>query len=137
MAQDQDWKTIVFRKQINIVNVNPVEKEKVQIQNNINRQKNKILHAPTSQQIWKVEQKIDDEHSSSPIKLVPKDVAQTIMKARVANKMTQASLAKKLNLQERIIKDIESGKAVYNKNLIAQVKKALNLNKIHERSLSF
>lgn len=65
---------------------------------------------------------------SIKIKKISKEVAQSILEARIAKKLTRKQLANQLNLKEYMIEDIETMKAVYNGDLIAKIKNHLQLN---------
>ena len=71
--------------------------------------------------------KLDENDEVVSIKKVPKDIAQLIINARVAKKLTRKDLANNLSLQETIIADIETCKAIYDGNLIAKIKKYLGV----------
>ncbi len=61
------------------------------------------------------------------IKYVPSNVSQLIINARNTNKLTRKQLATNLNFREDFIADIENGKAIYNANIISQIKKYLGV----------
>jgi len=69
--------------------------------------------------------KLDENDEIISIKKVPKEISQLITNARIAKKLTRKDLANNLNLQECVITEIETGKAIYDGNLIAKIKKYL------------
>ena len=71
--------------------------------------------------------KLDENEEVISIKMVPKEIAQLIINARVSKKLTRKELANNLNLQESIITDIETCKAIYDGNLIVKIKKKLGV----------
>ena len=54
------------------------------------------------------------------------DIQQSIQKARLAVKMSQKDLAKKLNVNVDVIINYENGKAIPNNEFIAKIEKILN-----------
>lgn len=76
---------------------------------------------------WKVEKQVDSD-SGKPLNYVSSDVARSLIAGRTAAKLTQKQLAQRLNIPEKEIKDIESGKAVENKSLLSRIKRALNIS---------
>jgi ribosome-binding protein aMBF1 (putative translation factor) len=68
-----------------------------------------------------------DEDGEIKIKTVPREIATLITQARIAKKLTRKQLANNLNLKEDVIADIETFKAIYDGNLIAKIKKHLNI----------
>ena len=61
------------------------------------------------------------------LKYVPKDICNSIIQARCAKKLTRDDLAKQLNMKVDVIANIELGKALYDGNTIAKIKKTLNI----------
>jgi ribosome-binding protein aMBF1 (putative translation factor) len=61
------------------------------------------------------------------LKYVPKDICNLIIQARCAKKLTRDALAKQLNMRIDVLANIESGKAIYDGNTIAKIKKGLNI----------
>ena len=96
---DQDWKTIVLH--------NP---KKIQEKVSVNTPKIPV----NFEEITKV-------------KYVSKEISQLIIDGRTAKKITRKQLANQLNLKEDIIAAIETGKAVYDGNQIAKIKKHLGV----------
>lgn len=75
---------------------------------------------------WKVEQQVDSDNGK-PLNYVGTDTARSIVGGRTAAKLTQKQLAQRLNVPEKDIKDIEAGKALENRALLARIKRALNM----------
>ena len=70
---------------------------------------------------------LDENEEVVKIKTVPREISNLIVNARVTKKLTRKQLANQLNLKEDIIADIESGKAIYDGNQIAKIKKFLGV----------
>ena len=60
-------------------------------------------------------------------KTVPKEIATQIQQARVEKKVTQEQLAKKVQENVRVIKDLESATGVYDPKVVEKIEKALNV----------
>tara|TARA_B110000971_G_C20000826_1_gene496740 strand:+ start:1617 stop:1934 length:318 start_codon:yes stop_codon:yes gene_type:complete len=71
--------------------------------------------------------KLDENDEVIKIKTVPKDTSTMITNARNLRKLTRKDLANKLNLKEDIITNIETGKAIYDGNQIAKIKRFLGI----------
>ena len=71
--------------------------------------------------------KLDENDEVREIKLVPKEIGNEITQARNLKHMTQKKLALELNLKTDVISNIESGKAIYNKEQIARIRRKLGL----------
>jgi ribosome-binding protein aMBF1 (putative translation factor) len=97
------------------------EKQVNQIKNI--QEKSKISHLSSGVKI-KV-----DESGEEVIKInkVTKEISNLIISARLLKKLTRKQLANNLNLKEDIIVDIENGKAIYDGNIIAKIKKYLGV----------
>jgi len=65
---------------------------------------------------------------SDRLKLVSKEMAQAIMLARCAQKLTQVQLTQLANLPQGTVQDIESGKAIYNDSIVNKVAKILRIS---------
>lgn len=89
----------------------------------IRRSNNKITKKMEEDIYAKVKFELEDVK----IKYVPSNVSQLIISGRNANKLTRKQLAMNLNLKEDVIADIENGKAIYNGNVIARIKKYLGV----------
>lgn len=97
MQSGQDWTPVVLRK------TKVTEK--------------KQYHAPTK------DVGIDERR----IKLYSKELADAVMKCRLDKKMTQADLAKKCNVLQKEINELEAHKGVYNPDLTNKVLRVLGL----------
>lgn len=84
------------------------------------------ISSTTSKPVWKIEKQVDSDQGK-PLNLVSSDVAKAIIGGRIAMKLTQKYLAQRLNLPEKEIKEIEAGKAVENKAVIAKIKRLLGI----------
>lgn len=71
--------------------------------------------------------KLNENDEVTSIKYVPKDIAQLIVNARCAKKMSRKDLAHNMSIKEDIIADIETGKAIYNGDQIAKIKRYLGV----------
>lgn len=125
MYGHQDWNTVILNKS-KPQPKQPVVDHSAAPVTNINKQRNNQLQSASSRPAWKIEQKADDP-DQKPVDYVSKDMAKAIVQARVGAKMKQKDLAVKLNMSEREIQDIETGKAVENKAVLAKIKRALNI----------
>lgn len=110
----QDWKTVVMKpaKAATQIQVQPKEQ-----------------NATTTlggKPAWKIEKQVDSD-VGKPVNYVSAETARAIIGGRTAAKLTQKQLAQRLNIPEKDIKDIESGKAVENKGLVARIKRVLNM----------
>lgn len=110
--QHQDWKSVVLK------NINAVPK---------NAPKNIVKKEDLPRSNVNSSVKLYENDEVLKIKYVPKDISQLIINGRVTMKLTRKDLANKLNLKEDIITNIETGKAIYDGNQIARIKKLLNL----------
>ena len=63
------------------------------------------------------------------LKYIDKELSKEIVNARVAKKLNRKQLAKNMNIQENIVADFETGKALHNPQLISKFKSYLGLNK--------
>ena len=109
--EHQDWKTIVL-KNPNIVK---------------NQPKNIVKKTDLPKSTVNSSIKLNENDEVTQIKYVPKDISKLIIQGRITKKLTRKDLANSLNLKEDIITDIENGKAIYDGNLIAKIKKILNV----------
>lgn len=114
----QDWETVTFKKKHNHVkqNVN------LALQNNMAVE---TIRKPVHNNI--ATRKLENETEDFHVKRVPISVGKDIEKARVAKKLTQDALAKSLNLNARVINDIEKGNAVYDGQLLSKIKRFLGI----------
>ena len=79
----------------------------------------------SSKPAWKIEQNCENGEKLARIE---RDVAKLIVAARVAKGLSQSQLANALSMQPRVIQDVESGKAIDNRNLLAKIKRHLGIS---------
>jgi ribosome-binding protein aMBF1 (putative translation factor) len=53
---------------------------------------------------------------------------QTMIQARVALKLSQSDLAKRLNIQPKIINELESGKTIAEKSVLQKIQRVLGVS---------
>lgn len=75
---------------------------------------------------YKIEQQVDGD-SGKPLNYVSKEDAQKVVAGRVAMKLSQKDLAMRLNMQVKDIQDIESGRAIENKQVLGKIKRLLGI----------
>ena len=75
-------------------------------------------------QVSNVVKLLDEE---ADFKTVPKEIATQVQQARTEKKMTQEELAKKVQENVRVIKDLESATGVYDPKVVVKIEKALNV----------
>lgn len=107
----QDWKTLVVRKS------NKKEDE--------NKKPSKKLDN-TTQKLMKVERKADNDELKHDTYTKEFRIAMVQKRTTTLN-MTQKQLATRLNMPEKTIKDIESGKAIYNAGHYNRIKRVLKI----------
>lgn len=111
--QHQDWETVIINK--------------TKPKQNVTERKTTTVTTTASQKpAWKIEKMVDSDEGK-PINLISSDASRAIIAGRVAAKLTQKQLAQQLNISEKEIKDIESGKAVENRLLLSKIKRRLNI----------
>lgn len=114
----QDWETVVFRK------------AKKDNQGNASDSASSSASQAASQAstagrpAWKVEKIVDE---GGKLGRVPRETAQAIVAGRVAKRLTQETLAAALRMQARDIKDIESGRAIENRQVLAKIRAYLGI----------
>lgn len=69
--------------------------------------------------------KLNENDEVTNIKYVPPDIAKFITSKRIEKKYTRKYLGMQVKVKESVIADIENGKAIYNGELIAKIKKVL------------
>jgi ribosome-binding protein aMBF1 (putative translation factor) len=99
----QDWEPVVFKK-----------KDK--------KQSSQQFNLPGTKKLRELE-----EDDVPKVQYVSKEQAQTIIEARNAKKITQNDLAKLCNLNVSIIKDFESQKVPFNKQLYSRLLNILGI----------
>lgn len=106
----QDWKTIVVK----------TNKKKDE-----NKKPSKKMD-DTTQKLMKVERKADNDELKHDVYSKRFRLAMVDKRTKTLN-MTQKQLATRLNMQEKTIKDIESGKAIYNAGHYNHIKRVLKI----------
>ena len=109
MPSNQDWTPVILTK----------NKPKVQPRNMVSR--DTLPKITTSSSV-----KLNENDEVTNIKYVSKDISQLIINGRINKKYTRQQLGGLVNVKESVIADIENGKAIYDGNLIAKIKKILN-----------
>lgn len=99
--EHQDWKPVVLKKDNPKVHVQHVAGFKKQIA---------ILS--------------DDPE---PPKILGREAGQQILHARTSKKLTQAELAKQLNIQANVIRDYETGNVVPDRKILNLISKKLQI----------
>ena len=61
------------------------------------------------------------------IKTVPKEIATQVQQARNEHKLTQEQLAKKIQENLSVVKDLESASGPYNPKVVEKIERALNV----------
>jgi len=107
----QDWKTLVVKKS------NKKEDE--------NKKPSKKMD-DTTQKLMKVERKADNDELKHDTYTKEFRLAMVQKRTKTLN-MTQKQLATRLNMPEKTIKDIESGKAIYNAGHYNKIKRVLKI----------
>ena len=113
MSFYQDWEPVVFRKPKPVVHV--VQRDSLAEQRNALR-------------------KIENEEK----KFAKLDLSmrQKLTQARIAHKLSQTDLAKKINMRPQIIQELESGKCIPDseKSVLNKLQKGLNVSLHFERT---
>jgi ribosome-binding protein aMBF1 (putative translation factor) len=111
----QDWKTIVLRQ--GGATTKPPRSSGPPPQA-------ATVASTTGTPAWKVEQRADAE-TGKPISYVTKTDACSIVKRRVAMKLSQRDLAMRINVDVKEIQAIEACRAVENRGLLAKIRRAM------------
>ena len=106
----QDWKTIVVK----------TNKKKDE-----NKKSTKKID-DTTQKLMKIENKADNDELKHDVYTKEFRIAMVQKRTQTLN-MTQKQLATRLNMPEKTIKDIESGKAIYNAGHYNKIKRLLKI----------
>ena len=106
----QDWKTLIVKT---------------------SKKKDNIVHPTkkldnTTQKLMKVENKADNDELKHDIYSKKFRLAMVEKRTKTLN-MTQKQLANRLNMPEKTIKEIESGKAIYNAGHYNRIKRVLKI----------
>jgi len=119
MSEHQDWKPIVLNK----------KSEKFSVTKSSNKSKEISHNSATNKQKQQIDNysKIDKAENAEKIKTVPLDISREIQQARNAKGMTQKELATKINEQQRVISDYESGRAIPNNQILGNLERVLGI----------
>jgi len=114
----QDWDPVYIgaNKYINDKNNESDQKVKGELPKSVFSKENKI------------DKKIEEgnlKHEKTPIEL-----GKLIQQKRLERNITQKDLAKKINVQVKIINEIECGKGKHNPQIISKIKRIFNISKI-------
>ena len=107
----QDWNVVILRGKNNLPKTNEIIKKPI---NNVNKS------------AYKIE---EDAENLKDHKLYGKEYGMRVAKGRLDKKLTQIELAKKINVQPDIIKNIENGTGIVNGKHIDLIYKLLNVKK--------
>ena len=105
----QDWKTIIVHKP----------------KSNSDNKTNVTRKTPTQQKLRSIEKKAENDELKH--KQVTVEMRKTIQQARTSKGFTQKELAQKCGFTQKILNEIESGKAIYNANHMNKIKKQLGV----------
>ena len=117
----QDWQEIVFKKKTNAA---AVKRDK---NSSCIGKASETISTLSSKPAWVIERDVDAVDTGKPLAFVSKDAAQRIIVGRIAKKLCQKDLARHMNMQPKEIQEIESGKAVENKQVISRIKRFLGV----------
>ena len=93
------------------------------------RSKAAVKAATTKPQIQGKPAQIKNLESDTPtIRYIDRELSQQIVNARVAKKLNRKQLAQGLMIQESVVADYETGKAIYNGQMINRFKNFLGIN---------
>jgi ribosome-binding protein aMBF1 (putative translation factor) len=106
----QDWNTVVFKKRA------PVK----HVAQNAPATMSSVANKPA----FKIEKQVDSD-SGKPVTYVSSQDAQEIIKLRTSRGLTQDQLAVAINFPRQKINEIESRKAIENKNDLIKIKRYL------------
>lgn len=105
----QDWETVVFKKRPDAAQRKAHQPPAPPA----------TMSSVTNRPAWKIEQTVDN---GERLPMVSSEDAKAIVAARVHAKLTRAQLAQRLNLQVKVIDEIETCKAYENKALVKRIK---------------
>jgi len=113
MSFHQDWEPVVFRKPKPVVQV--------------------VHRDPFAEQRNALRKLENEEKKGAKLAL---DMRQKLTQARLAYKLTQSELAKKINMRPQIIQELENGKCIPDneKSVLNKLQKVLNVSLHFERS---
>ena len=80
--------------------------------------------------LTKKERELVDATDAKSVTLLPRNIVAQLVAARVANKLTQQQVAKNLNIDPKIIKDIETFKYKNDMALAQRIARSLGVMKL-------
>ena len=98
--------------------------------NNNNKNKNEVKDGNRKKQyVPDKSKKMDEKIEKGEMKhrKIDIELSRTIQKARLSRNLTQKQLAKQLSLPDKLINEIETGKAIYNGQQIMKIKRFLKI----------
>jgi ribosome-binding protein aMBF1 (putative translation factor) len=98
--------------------------EPITIKKNTNKDTTQKKHHPQG-----TGQKINDDDEVPKVRFIDKDFSNQVEKARLAKGWTHKQLAQNMMIAETIVTEVETGKAVYNGNIVNKFKTYLGINK--------
>ncbi len=128
---DQDWTTVTFTKTAKekttsaLANPRAVAQAKasgmVSTERRVGAAENKSAHSSTGVGMRRLEESTEVfKHDT-----VNKNLAKSIVQARIAKKMTQAQLAQAINERPQVIQQYETGQAIPNGQILGKLDRAL------------
>lgn len=117
MYPHQDWNVVVLNKKHTKMSVNEALHNGIEVQTTAKTKPNGSTLASIN--------KLDDNLEEFKHKKVPKEVVDKIKNKRVELRMTQADLAKKINVPLSKIQELEAMKSVYDYQLLNKIKRAI------------
>lgn len=115
----QDWEQVIVKKKQILV---ATHEQKVA------RSGAKATVTSSGKPAWAIENKVDNpEYSGKMVDRVGRETGQKIASGRAALKMTQEDLARGVRVTKNVINEIETGKAVTDKQLLANIRRVLGL----------
>lgn len=120
----QDWAKIVLKKN-RPKNVSEAKMRGyyTEIKKKDNTKYNKTNISNNKQE----HRKLDEATDANKIKTYNKNIRLQIQKARLAKKMKQKDLANKVGINNKMIIDIENGKAKFNNRILQKIGKVLGV----------
>ena len=126
-----EWEPVVIRKKVN----NPTSKESLADAARNNKQVDTLKKENYSETAAKNRNLEKDIHTDptqeapeqKPLPKLSHEDKQLLIKARTDKKLSQQQLAQQINENVGIIKDIEAGKVIQNKNVLQKINKILNI----------
>jgi len=117
VENNPDWNVLTFHKKSETTNKCELQK-KQDLLGNFKDRNEQVKH-----------QKLDQHEETFEIPKVNIAFGKRMQQARLALKMPQKELAKKLNVKENFISDYEACKLPQDKSFEAKIRKVLNMSK--------